>query len=368
MTSSSIARNISLLRKERKLTQDQLAEFLGVTKASVSKWETGQSYPDFPTLPRLATFFGVTVDELIGYEPQLSRDRIRTECAALRQAFATRGFDDAVAAAQALVRDYYSCYPLLAQVASVYVNHLDQAPGPQEREELISQAVALCQRVREHSSIPADIKMVNALESGLLLMQGRADDAAALLEDTITPETGEAIILASAYKMQGQPDKAAAALQSTLMQALALSVNTLAVMAADCAGDPTRLEETHRRTVALMDAFDFEHVFLNAAASHLQFAQAFALAGNADRAFDCLNDYVRACRRMEFPLRLHGDDFFDHLEEWADGLTSGDAAPRDDAAVKASLVAGVRDNPVLAGLADDPRFGCIVANLEELAR
>ena len=44
-----------------------------VTKASVSKWETGQSYPDILLLPKLATFFNVTVDELIGYEPQLNR-------------------------------------------------------------------------------------------------------------------------------------------------------------------------------------------------------------------------------------------------------------------------------------------------------
>lgn len=41
MYAISISENIAKLRRERKITQEQLAEFLGVTKASVSKWETG---------------------------------------------------------------------------------------------------------------------------------------------------------------------------------------------------------------------------------------------------------------------------------------------------------------------------------------
>ena len=54
--------------------QDELATFLGVTKASVSKCENGQSMPDILLLPELATYFDVSVDELLGYEPQLSKE------------------------------------------------------------------------------------------------------------------------------------------------------------------------------------------------------------------------------------------------------------------------------------------------------
>ena len=42
--------NIIRLRHERKITQEELADFLGVTKASVSKWENAQSTPDLPVL------------------------------------------------------------------------------------------------------------------------------------------------------------------------------------------------------------------------------------------------------------------------------------------------------------------------------
>ena len=47
----TLAHTISEKRREKGITQEQLAEFVGVTKASVSKWETGQSLPDLTLLP-----------------------------------------------------------------------------------------------------------------------------------------------------------------------------------------------------------------------------------------------------------------------------------------------------------------------------
>lgn len=58
--------NIKRLRKERDLTQEALADFLGVSFQAVSKWERGESYPDVEMLPEIAVYFGVSVDELLG--------------------------------------------------------------------------------------------------------------------------------------------------------------------------------------------------------------------------------------------------------------------------------------------------------------
>ncbi len=49
------------------LTQQELADKLGVTAAAVSKWETNQSYPDITILPTLAKLFDCSIDELLGY-------------------------------------------------------------------------------------------------------------------------------------------------------------------------------------------------------------------------------------------------------------------------------------------------------------
>lgn len=54
---------IKSLRKAKKLTQEQLAEYLNISSQAVSKWETGASSPDIDMLPRLAVFFQTSVDE-----------------------------------------------------------------------------------------------------------------------------------------------------------------------------------------------------------------------------------------------------------------------------------------------------------------
>ena len=66
----TIGKRIAANRKRLKLTQDQLAEKLGVTAQAVSKWENDQSCPDIATLPKLAEIFGVTTDALLGRETQ----------------------------------------------------------------------------------------------------------------------------------------------------------------------------------------------------------------------------------------------------------------------------------------------------------
>ena len=62
-----IHENIKRLRKEHSMTQEQLAEALGVTVGAVYKWENGLSTPEIRLLVELADFFGVSVDYLLGY-------------------------------------------------------------------------------------------------------------------------------------------------------------------------------------------------------------------------------------------------------------------------------------------------------------
>lgn len=63
----TIGKRIIHNRKRLGLTQDALAEQLGVTAQAVSKWEHDQSCPDITTLPKLAEIFGITTDELLGH-------------------------------------------------------------------------------------------------------------------------------------------------------------------------------------------------------------------------------------------------------------------------------------------------------------
>ena len=62
--------NLVQMRKLLQLTQEDLAEKLGVTRQSVAKWEAGESIPDLDKCKQLADIFGVSLDDLANYEPE----------------------------------------------------------------------------------------------------------------------------------------------------------------------------------------------------------------------------------------------------------------------------------------------------------
>ena len=62
-----LAKNICRYRKEKGLTQEELARKLGVTFQAVSKWETAQTLPDITLLPGLSQLLDISIDKLLGY-------------------------------------------------------------------------------------------------------------------------------------------------------------------------------------------------------------------------------------------------------------------------------------------------------------
>ncbi len=61
--------NLVQMRKILQMTQEDIAERVGVTRQSVAKWEAGESVPDLDKCKQLADIFGVSLDDLANYEP-----------------------------------------------------------------------------------------------------------------------------------------------------------------------------------------------------------------------------------------------------------------------------------------------------------
>ncbi len=87
---------LKTLRKQRNLTQEQIAEVLGVSCQAISKWETGTSFPDISLLPILAEYFGVSIDYLLGYDISKHKEKIHTICAQAEDLFAEGKYVQAV--------------------------------------------------------------------------------------------------------------------------------------------------------------------------------------------------------------------------------------------------------------------------------
>jgi len=72
-----IGENLKELRKKKNNTQEDLAEFLTVSITSVSKWERGECYPDIEFLPKIAAYYDVSVDDLLGVGEIRKKERIK---------------------------------------------------------------------------------------------------------------------------------------------------------------------------------------------------------------------------------------------------------------------------------------------------
>ena len=107
----NLSSNIKRLRREADLTQEQLADILGVSFQSVSKWERNDGMPDITLLPSIARFFNTTVDDLLN----MDEERQKQESKALEEklfAMAFSGKGNSFFEELALLREHVKKYPL----------------------------------------------------------------------------------------------------------------------------------------------------------------------------------------------------------------------------------------------------------------
>ena len=75
MDSQKIGAFLRILRKEKNLTQEQLAEILGVSGRTVSRWETGSNMPDLSIMIELADYYDIDIKELLNGERKSEMDK-----------------------------------------------------------------------------------------------------------------------------------------------------------------------------------------------------------------------------------------------------------------------------------------------------
>jgi transcriptional regulator with XRE-family HTH domain len=114
----SLSENISKLRKESSMTQEQLAEALGVTFASVSKWERGVATPDLSLIAEMADLFSVSLDALVGFHVQDSgANAVEQRIFNLQQ---EKRYDEAITEAEKALLRYPNNFRIVYRCGNLY--------------------------------------------------------------------------------------------------------------------------------------------------------------------------------------------------------------------------------------------------------
>lgn len=368
MKEINIARVLVTKRREKGLTQDELAYHIGVSKASVSKWETGQSYPDVVLLPQLAAFFNISLDELMDYQPQMEKADIRRLYQALCGDFATKPFDEVSECCRQIIKKYYSCFALLLQMGILLINHVELAQSEKQASETVALAKELFTRVREESGEVSLIKQALYMEAGCCLSQGQPNGALALLEGSETLSLPPELLLSAAYSMTGRQREAREVLQGGMYQTLVLLFNFLPAILSMYADDPQRFDETLRRARCVAEAFDLRRLHPAMEISLLlTAANGYMAQGRTQEGLTMLWEYTELVTDSAiYPFVLKGDDYFDLLDEWLERLELGTQLPRSDKTVRQSMLHAVQKNPIFSSLKGNPQFESILKKLEAM--
>ena len=104
-------------RKSLSLTQEQLANQLGVSTPAVSKWESGASYPDITILPNLAKILKTDINTLLSFQSDLSDEEINNRIKDLSSFALNHTIDEIFEKAMDIISEYPNCYKLILNVA-----------------------------------------------------------------------------------------------------------------------------------------------------------------------------------------------------------------------------------------------------------
>lgn len=153
-----LSKKLKLLRQKNNSTQDDLALFLGISSQAVSKWERNEGYPDITLLPKIAGYFHISVDELLGVDEiarQIRIDEITKEYNRIRHHVPLdpnyqldEGIDLIRNALQELPGVFFFEQLLAADLSWKGKNISDAS----EKTQLFEEAISLCEDILARST------------------------------------------------------------------------------------------------------------------------------------------------------------------------------------------------------------------------
>lgn len=212
-----IGAKITELRKKKGMTQEQLANALGISAPAVSKWETDCSYPDITMLCPLARVLGTDVDSLLAFEETLSEEKLGSCMTELVELTRGGGQEEAEEKLKQLLHSYPSNVNL--KFSAVALLSLFELSNPDcsetDKKRWLQQKKELAEAVYESGAAAFRMPAISMLVS-LALAEDELDRAEELLKETMT-DTGDFTMLwVQLYLKKGQRDEALATVQRQL--------------------------------------------------------------------------------------------------------------------------------------------------------
>ena len=150
-----IGDKIKSLRKQQNITQEKLADYLNISYQAVSKWENGLALPDITLLPKLASFFGVTADELLDLNMDESEYELKEYDEQYQELNRTGKVLEMIELSRKVLDKYPRNYQWMLNLAYSLVSYCatSEQQNYSKEHRFTEEAIKLCERVLEDCTI-----------------------------------------------------------------------------------------------------------------------------------------------------------------------------------------------------------------------
>ncbi len=173
---TTVGKTVQQRRRAKGMTQEQLAQLVGVSSAAVSKWETASALPDVALLCPLARALDCTLDELLDFKPQLTAEEVNTMSKTAARLFQQGQGQKARDFCEARLKEYPNDLYLAFCCGGLYTQYLSVNEDEDQARRQLERAVQLMERARGLENEEQHRSALLTL-AGLYTMQERLEDA-----------------------------------------------------------------------------------------------------------------------------------------------------------------------------------------------
>ena len=210
---------IQKLRKLKGLTQEQLAESIGVSKAAVWKWESGSTYPDITLLSPIARLLGTTVDGLLEFEENLTKDEIDEILMKCSNKFTTSDYFQAYEYSEKYLRKYPNSLELKLQMTGLYFIYISSLTSEVDVNRFMDRIIEMLKEVsKSEDNVLKDTALLSL--SSYYIMLDKYDEALAVLNKLPESSTDRKVVTATIYYRKGDIGEAKCIYQQLLLESI----------------------------------------------------------------------------------------------------------------------------------------------------
>lgn len=186
-----IGENIKSLRKAANITQETLAEMLGVSCQSVSRWELGVCYPDIELLPAIAQIFRCSTDSLLGIDDATEKAKVNRYLERFQAAINKGKVQECIDTAREGVAEFPNNYALLNKLMyALFISGDEDGNIPEWKENMEKydkEIVALGERIQKHCP-DQDIRLEATARLAFQHVEMGRKDLGRSIYDTLPPK------------------------------------------------------------------------------------------------------------------------------------------------------------------------------------